>query len=185
MRIARPEDGDGHPDNEADTILAVSQIEDGDGVALEATGRSVASVQFMITSAMREILTNELQFLDSEVDEMKPELAAKMIETGTKRPFGDGREMPESWKRGAMPERKRDVLGFFRNINSLQVIVLGAIGVLAGLVVTNKIELETLLGGASTALPKEKLSSHVKKKKKKKKKGKKRTIPKRTNVVEN
>ena len=145
-----------------------------------------ASVQFMITSAMREILTNELQFLDSEVDEMKPELAAKMIETGTKRPFGDGREMPESWKRGAMPERKRDALGLFRNINSLQVIVLGAIGVLAGLVVTNKIELETLLGGASTALPKEKLSSHVKKKKKKKKKkGKKRTIPKRTNVVEN
>ena len=79
-----------------------------------------ASVQFMITSAMREILTNELQFLDSEVDEMKPELAAKMIETGTKRPFGDGREMPEIWKRGAMPERKRDALGFFRNVNSLQ-----------------------------------------------------------------
>ena len=69
--------------------------------------------------------------------------------------------------------------------SDLQVIVLGAIGVLAGLVVTNKIELETLLGGASTALPKEKLSSHVKKKKKKKKKGKKRTIPKRTDVVEN
>ena len=143
-----------------------------------------ASVQFMITAAMREILTNELEFLDSEVDDMKPELAAKMIETRTKRPFGE-REMPESWRRGVMPERRGGggILNFFRNINSLQVIVLGAIGVLAGLVATNKIELETLLGGASTALPKEKLSSHVKKKKKRK--GKKRKIPKRTNVVEN
>jgi hypothetical protein len=84
-----------------------------------------------------------------------------------------------------MPERRGGggILNFFRNINSLQVIVLGAIGVLAGMVATNKIELETLLGGASTALPKEKLSSHVKKKKKRK--GKKRKIPKRTNVVEN
>ena len=53
-------------------------------------------------------------------------------------------------------------------------------------VLTKRIELETLLGGASTAMPKEKLSSHVKKKKKgKKKKKKKKTYPNRTNVVEN
>ena len=40
------------------------------------------------------------------------------------------------------------------------------IAVLTGMVLTKRIELETLLGGASTAMPKEKLSSHVKKKKK-------------------
>ncbi len=148
-----------------------------------------ASVQFMITAAMREVLTTQLQFLDEEVDEMKPELAAKMIETGTTRPFGE-RQMPESWKRGnAMgPEKKkRRILGFFKNINALQSVIIGGIAVLTGMVLTKRIELETLLGGASTAMPKEKLSSHVKKKKKKKgkKKKKKKTYPNRTNVVEN
>ena len=150
-----------------------------------------ASVQFMITAAMREVLTTQLQFLDEEVDEMKPELAAKMIETGTTRPFGE-RHMPESWKRGgnAMgPEKKKRgiLLGFFKNINALQSVIIGGIAVLTGMVLTKRIELETLLGGASTAMPKEKLSSHVKKKKRKKKKGKKKKkkYPNRTNVVEN
>ena len=150
-----------------------------------------ASVQFMITAAMREVLTTQLQFLDEEVDEMKPELAAKMIETGTTRPFGE-RQMPESWKRdgNAMmgPEKKkRGILGFFKNINALQSVIIGGIAVLTGMVLTKRIELETLLGGASTAMPKEKLSSHVKKKKRKKKKGKKKKkkYPNRTNVVEN
>ena len=145
-------------------------------------------MQFMITAAMREVLTGQLQFLDEEVDEMKPELAAKMIETGTKRPFGE-RAMPESWKRGAMAEKKRNgggILGFFKNINALQSVIVGGIAVLTGMVLTKRIELETLLGGASTAMPKEKLSSHVKKKKRKKKKGKKKKkYPNRTNVVEN
>ena len=146
-----------------------------------------ASVQFMITAAMREVLTTQLQFLDEEVDEMKPELAAKMIETGTKRPFGE-RAMPESWKRGSAmgPEKKGGILGFFKNINALQSVIVGGIAVLTGMVLTKRIELETLLGGASTAMPKEKLSSHVKKKKRKKKKGKKKKkYPNRTNVVEN
>ena len=150
-----------------------------------------ASVQFMITAAMREVLTTQLQFLDEEVDEMKPELAAKMIETGTTRPFGE-RAMPDSWKRGNVHEKNKrrggGILGVFKNINALQSVIIGGIAVLTGMVLTKRIELETLLGGASTAMPKEKLSSHVKKKKKKKgkkKKKKKKTYPNRTNVVEN
>ena len=149
-----------------------------------------ASVQFMITAAMREVLTTQLQFLDEEVDEMKPELAAKMIETGTTRPFGE-RAMPDSWKRGNVPEKNKrrggGILGVFKNINALQSVIVGGIAVLTGMVLTKRIELEMLLGGASTAMPKEKLSSHVKKKKKgkKKKKKKKKTYPNRTNVVEN
>ena len=43
-------DGDGDGDG---TILAVSRVADAEGRPLEATGRSVASVQFMITRAMR------------------------------------------------------------------------------------------------------------------------------------
>ena len=148
-----------------------------------------ASVQFMITAAMREVLTTQLQFFDEEVDEMKPELAAKMIETGTTRPFGE-RAMPESWKRGNAAEKNKrgGILGVFKNINALQSVIVGGIAVLTGRGLTKRIELETLLGGASTAMPKEKLSSHVKKKKKKKgkkKKKKKKTYPNRTNVVEN
>ena len=77
-------------------------------------------------------------------------------------------------------------MGVFKNINALQSVIVGGIAVLTGMVLTKRIELETLLGGASTAMPKEKLSSHVKKKKKgKKKKKKKKTYPNRTNVVEN
>ena len=148
---------------------------------------NIASVQFMITAAMREVLTTQLQFLDEEVDEMKPELAAKMIETGTTRPFGE-RAMPDSWKRGHVHEKNKrrggGILGVFKNINALQSVIVGGIAVLTGMVLTKRIELETLLGGASTAMPKEKLSSHEKKKKKGKKK-KKKTYPNRTNVVEN
>ena len=60
---------------------------------------SSAKVQFMITNAMRAILVDDLDYLDAEVDVMRPEIAAQLIETRTKRPFGD-RPMPEAWKRG-------------------------------------------------------------------------------------
>jgi hypothetical protein len=67
---------------------------------------SSARVQFMITNAMRAILVDDLDYLDAEVDVMRPEIAAQLIETRTKRPFGD-RPMPEAWKRGGnMPQRR-------------------------------------------------------------------------------
>ena len=64
-------DGDG-------TILSVSQVEDADGRTLEATGRSVASVQFMITRAMRAQLTS-LGYTPEEVDRMDPPRAAAIL----------------------------------------------------------------------------------------------------------
>ena len=64
-------DGDG-------TILSVSQVEDAEGRTLEATGRSVASVQFMITRAMRAQLTS-LGYTPEEVDRMDPPRAAAIL----------------------------------------------------------------------------------------------------------
>ena len=57
-----------------------------------------ASVQFMITNAMRATLVEELEFEPEEVDVMRPEIAAELIEKKMKRPFGD-RPMPDQWKR--------------------------------------------------------------------------------------
>ena len=60
------------------TILSVSQVADADGRTLEATGRSVASVQFMITRAMRRQLTS-LGYTPEEVDRMDPPRAAAIL----------------------------------------------------------------------------------------------------------
>ena len=47
------------------------------------------SVQFMITNAMRATLIDELEFKPEEVDVMRPEVAAELIEKKMKRPFGN------------------------------------------------------------------------------------------------
>ena len=57
-----------------------------------------ASVQFMITNAMRATLVEELEFEPEEVDVMRPEIAAELIEKKMKRPFGDS-PMPDAWKK--------------------------------------------------------------------------------------
>ena len=57
-----------------------------------------AQVQFMITNAMRATLVEELEFKPEEVDVMRPEIAAELIEKKMKRPFGD-RPMPDAWKK--------------------------------------------------------------------------------------
>lgn len=75
------DDGGGGDDAAADgdgTILSVSQVEDAEGRTLEATGRSVASVQFMITRAMRAQLTS-LGYTPEEVDRMDPPRAAAIL----------------------------------------------------------------------------------------------------------
>ena len=52
----------------------------------------------MITNAMKATLVDELEFKPEEVDVMRPEIAAELIEKNMKRPFGD-RPMPDQWKR--------------------------------------------------------------------------------------
>ena len=92
--------GGGDDDDSAEgdgTILSVSQVEDADGRTLEATGRSVASVQFMITLAMRAQLTS-LGYSPEEVDRMDPPRAAVIL----------AQRVPSSKRAQSKPKRKRE-----------------------------------------------------------------------------
>ena len=55
-------------------------------------------MQFMITNAMKKTLVEELEYKPEEVEVMRPEIAAELIDKRAKRPFGD-RPMPDQWKR--------------------------------------------------------------------------------------
>jgi len=139
-----------------------------------------AQVQFMITSAMRLILTEELGFEHQEVDEMRPEIAAQLIETRTKRPFGD-RPMPEAWKRGGPSPG-----GGGRRGNSLVRLFLLGLVSLGVALATGKLTPGQLLGGQEFGRQKlTKLSDEMKPrpKKKKKKSTKKRTVKRKKKVA--
>ena len=108
VRIERPADdgdgGDGGDDGDSEgeegedgKILSVSQVADADGSAIPATGRSVASVQFMITRAMRAQLS-ELGYSTEEVDRMDPPRAATII----------AQAVPSSKQPQRGPKRMRD-----------------------------------------------------------------------------
>ena len=132
---------------------------------------SSAKVQFMITNAMRAILVDDLDYLDAEVDVMRPEIAAQLIETRTKRPFGD-RPMPEAWKRGGnMPQRR----GGGALSNNLVKLFLAGVCCLGAAVMSGRVSVGTLLGGAPLGRkPLKKLSSERKSTKKRKSSSKKR-----------
>lgn len=53
-------------------------------------------IQYMITNRMRRILTNDLGYLDNEVDAMEPQIAAVVIEKQLARPLSG---MPPGWRR--------------------------------------------------------------------------------------
>ena len=55
-----------------------------------------AKVQFMVTGRMRQVLTEELGYLPSEVDMIEPQIAAVVIERGLARPSAG---MPASWRK--------------------------------------------------------------------------------------
>lgn len=55
-----------------------------------------ASIQYMITNKMRKTLVDELGYLNHEVNEMDPQIAAVLLEKRLPRPMNG---MPSSWKR--------------------------------------------------------------------------------------
>jgi len=121
----------------------------------------------MITNAMRATLVDELGYSDEEVDVMRPEIAAQLIERGTRRPFGD-RPMPDSWRRGGpTPARGGGGVGGLLGNNLVRLALLGltALGVALA---NGKLEIGTLLGGAPMGRkPLKKLKNEVKRSKKK------------------
>lgn len=133
----------------------------------------------MITSAMRLVLTEELGFEHQEVDEMRPEIAAQLIETRTKRPFGD-RPMPEAWKRGGPTPGS----GGRRGNSLVRLFLLGLVSLGVALA-TGKLTPGQLLGGQEFGRQKlTKLSDEMKPRPKKKKKStKKRTVKRKKKVA--
>jgi hypothetical protein len=111
-----------------------------------------------------------LDYLDAEVDVLRPEIAAQLIETRTKRPFGD-RPMPEAWKRGGnMPQRR----GGGALSNNLVKLFLAGVCCLGAAVMSGRVSVGTLLGGAPLGRkPLKKLSSEMKSTKKRKSSSKK------------
>ena len=95
VRVEKSDDDEG--DDSDDTILQVSQVVDENGTAQPATGRSVASLQFMITNAMRAQLF-ELGYSAEEIDAMAPPRAAEIIATAT----------PSSKLQQSKPKQKKD-----------------------------------------------------------------------------
>ena len=95
------EDDDGAGDDSTgddSKILSVSQVEDAAGQAIEAVGgRSVASVQFMITNAMRAQL-GALGYSVDEINRMDPPRAAAILAQG----------VPSSKQAQSRPKRKTD-----------------------------------------------------------------------------
>ena len=121
----------------------------------------------MITNAMRATLVDELGYSDEEVDVMRPEIAAQLIERGTRRPFGD-RPMPDSWRRGGpTPARGGGGVSGLLGNNLVRLALLGLTAL--GLALANgKLEIGTLLGGAPLGRkPLKKLKNEVKRSKKK------------------
>jgi len=57
---------------------------------------NISKMQFMVTNRMREILIEELNYLESEVEMIEPQIAAVVIERGLSRPSAG---MPPSWKK--------------------------------------------------------------------------------------
>ena len=99
--VEKPDDDDGAGDDSTgddSKILTVSQVEDAAGQAIEAVGgRSVASVQFMITNAMRAQL-GELGYSVDEINRMDPPRAAAILAQG----------VPSSKQAQSRPKRKTD-----------------------------------------------------------------------------
>ena len=99
--VEKPDDDDGAGDDSTgddSKILSVSQVEDAAGQAIEAVGgRSVASVQFMITNAMRAQL-GALGYSVDEINRMDPPRAAAILAQG----------VPSSKQAQSRPKRKTD-----------------------------------------------------------------------------
>lgn len=130
----------------------------------------------MITNAMRATLVDELDYTDEEVSAMRPEIAAQLIKTKTKRPFGD-RPMPEAWKRGG-PIERRSGGGLLSN-NLVRLAVVAIFG-LVGAVATGKMSVGMLLGGQEFGRKRlTKLSDEVKKPSGKKRRKKSRSSKKK------
>lgn len=92
-----------------------------------SSSSTTASIQYMITNKMRKTLIDELGYLNSEVNEMDPQIAVVLLEKRLPRPMNG---MPTSWKRpGGTP-------GDFFNFQPFTAIFSRVVSILQGITFT-------------------------------------------------
>jgi len=95
VRVERSEGDDDDNGGDDGSILQVSQVVDEHGEAKQPMGRSVASMQFMITNAMRAQLIT-LGYSTEEIDAMDPPRAAEILAEVTVLSSKGPQEKPKS-----------------------------------------------------------------------------------------
>lgn len=118
------------------TVAAATQTARG---ASASTAQGAASVQYMITRNMRNVLMEELGYTDAEVDNMKPDVAAVLTSKRLKRPSTG---MPDAfYVDGKPPSPKKNPLNDIMKSKVVQRIILPAVGIgLSALVTANAIQ---------------------------------------------
>ena len=118
------------------TVAAATQTARG---ASASTAQGTASVQYMITRNMRNVLIEELGYTDAEVDNMKPDVAAVLTSKRLKRPSSG---MPDAfYVDGKAPSPKKNPLKDIMKSKIVQRIILPAVGIgLSALLTANAIQ---------------------------------------------
>ena len=106
------------------TVAAATQTARG---ASASAAQGAASVQYMITRKMRNLLIDELGYTDAEVDNMKPDVAAVLTSKRLKRPSSG---MPDAfYVDGKAPSPKKNPLKDMMKSKIVQRIILPAVGI--------------------------------------------------------
>ena len=114
-----------------------------------STSQDTATVQYMITRNMKRLLTEELGYTESEVDNMKPDVAAVLTSKRLKRPSTG---MPDAfYVDGKAPTMRKNPLTQILKSKIFQRIILSAVGVgLSAFLTANAIQ-QSGIGSAATS----------------------------------
>jgi hypothetical protein len=114
-----------------------------------STSQDTATVQYMITRNMKRLLTEELGYTESEVDNMKPDVAAVLTSKRLKRPSTG---MPDAfYVDGKAPSTRKNPLTQILKSKIFQRIILPAVGIgLSAFLTANAIQ-QSGIGSAATS----------------------------------
>ena len=128
------------------TVAAATEIARGMSAS---TSQDSATVQYMITRNMKRSLTEELGYTESEVDNMKPDVAAVLTSKRLKRPSTG---MPDAfYVDGKSPCTKKNPLTQILKSKIFQRIILPAVGIgLSAFLTANAIQ-QSGIGSAATS----------------------------------
>ena len=129
------------------TVAAATEI--ARGMSASTSQDTATTVQYMITRNMKRLLTEELGYTESEVDSMKPDVAAVLTSKRLKRPSTG---MPDAfYVDGKAPTTRKNPLTQILKSKIFQRIILPAVGVgLSAFLTANAIQ-QSGIGSAATS----------------------------------